>query len=194
MMKQRETVCTLRSKVTFTKSIDWGFGFIELLFELMLWILLCTLYNTVQIKNILGSFLIGFFGVFRWVDCIFLVHRFSMLHMTPSLFWETNRALLHSYDYYMSRVVVLWRQNQQPTWCRLLVLRFNLLNFHFLVGTTNKLLILWEELQLCRQLKQTTMMRSAREASQVKFFFAVFICCVFFFFRVKQFRDVSTSH
>ena len=106
---------------------------------------------------------------------------------------KTSSALFPSYEYYMLHVVILWRQNQQPTSFRLLFLRFNLFNFHFLVGTTNKLLILWEELQLCLQLKQTTMMRWALEASQMKFFTAVFICCVFFF-RVKQFRDVCTSH
>ena len=95
---------------------------------------------------------------------------------------KTKSALLPSYEHYMLHVIVLWRQNQQPTctWFRLWILRFNRFHFHFLVETTNKLLILWEELQLCHQLKQTTMMRWVREASQVKLFFAVFICCVFF--------------
>ena len=43
---------------------------------------------------------------------------------------------------------------------RLLILPFLCLyNFNFLEETTNKLLISWEKLQPCRQLKQTTMMR-----------------------------------
>lgn len=62
-MKQRGTVFTLWPKMTFTKSVEGVFGFNELLFELMLWILLCTSYNTVQIKSSLESFLLGFFLV-----------------------------------------------------------------------------------------------------------------------------------
>lgn len=59
---------------------------------------------------------------------------------------------------------------------------FNLFYFRFLAETTSKLLILWEELQPCRQLKQTTMTRWGSETWQFTFCVAVFInllCCAF---------------
>ena len=58
---------------------------------------------------------------------------------------------------------------------------FNLFYYRFLAETTSKLLILWEELQPCRQLKQTTMTRWGSETWQFTFCVAVFICCVVLF-------------
>lgn len=114
------------------------------------------------------------FSVFRWgwfSECIFATfHCYtSNLHIL--------RDVLPTKINTVSFVSLTWLLHVGCRFCP-----FNLFYFRFLAETTSKLLIWWEELQPCRQLKQTTMMRWGCETWQyihIRCSCIHLLCCAF---------------